>query len=50
LAVRALYGHYAGYTKVGGCHLYVNRGLGTSGPPSRVAVRPEITKIVLVSS
>jgi predicted MPP superfamily phosphohydrolase len=49
LAVRALYRHYKGLGKVDGRSVYVNRGLGTSGPPSRVAVRPEITKIVLVS-
>jgi predicted MPP superfamily phosphohydrolase len=49
LAVRAIYGHYKGFAKVDGRQVYINRGLGTSGPPSRVAVRPEITKIVLVS-
>lgn len=32
-----------------GSTLWVNRGFGVTGPPSRVGVRPEITKIVLVS-
>lgn len=32
-----------------GSTLYVNRGFGTSGPPSRVGAPPEITRIVLVS-
>jgi predicted MPP superfamily phosphohydrolase len=42
-------GRNAGLYRQGASSLYVNRGFGTSGPPSRVAVRPEITKIVLVS-
>jgi uncharacterized protein len=42
-------GRCAGIYRSGASTLYVNRGFGTSGPPSRVAVRPEITKIVLVS-
>lgn len=46
---RAIYGPSAGLYEQGPFRLYVNRGFGTSGPPSRVAVRPEITKIVLVS-
>lgn len=29
--------------------LYVNRGFGTAGPPTRVLAPPEITKIVLVA-
>ena len=32
-----------------GSVLWVNRGLGVTGPPSRVGVRPEVTKIVLVA-
>ncbi|MDB4940914.1 MAG: putative phosphoesterase [Labilithrix sp.] len=32
-----------------GSHLWVNRGFGTTGPPSRVGERPEISKIVLVA-
>ncbi len=42
-------GKCAGIYRANGSTLYVNRGFGTSGPPSRVAVRPEITKIVLVA-
>lgn len=42
-------GRCAGLYRSGGSTLYVNRGFGTSGPPSRVAVRPEITKIVLLA-
>lgn len=33
-----------------GSTLWVNRGFGTSGPPSRVGSPPEITRIVLVSA
>jgi predicted MPP superfamily phosphohydrolase len=32
-----------------GSTLYVDRGLGTSGAPSRVGAPPEITKLVIVS-
>ena len=42
-------GRNAGLFRQGASSLYVNRGFGTSGPPSRVAVRPEITKIILVA-
>jgi predicted MPP superfamily phosphohydrolase len=42
-------GRNAGLFRRGDSTLYVNRGFGTSGPPSRVAVRPEITKIILVA-
>jgi predicted MPP superfamily phosphohydrolase len=45
----AIFGPYVGLHAFGATRLYVNRGFGTSGPPSRVAVRPEITKIVLVA-
>ncbi len=38
----------AGHYDVGNTQLYVNRGLGTVGPPSRVGVPPEVTRIVLV--
>lgn len=33
-----------------GSTLWVNRGFGVAGPPSRVGAPPEITKIVLVSA
>ncbi len=33
-----------------GSTLYVNRGFGVAGPPTRVGAPPEVTKIVLVSA
>lgn len=49
VVARAMFGAYKGRYRIGDSTLYVNRGFGTSGPPSRVAVRPEITRIVLVA-
>lgn len=49
VAVGVLYPWVSGRYQVGPTTLYVNRGLGTSGPPSRVAVPPEVTKVVLVA-
>jgi len=37
----------AGLFKIGGSHLYVNRGLGTTGPPIRINAPPEITHLTL---
>ena len=37
----------AGLFKIGKSHLYVNRGLGTTGPPVRINAPPEITHITL---
>jgi len=37
----------AGLFKIGNSHLYVNRGLGTTGPPIRINAPPEITLITL---
>jgi predicted MPP superfamily phosphohydrolase len=34
------------YEKTGG-QLYVNRGIGTTGPPIRLGARPEITLLEL---
>ena len=45
----AIYRYVAGLYEVGGTTLYVNRGFGTVGPPSRVGAPPEITRIVLVA-
>jgi len=42
--------YVAGLYRVGGTMLYVNRGFGTVGPPSRVGAPPEITRVVLVSA
>jgi len=43
------YRYVAGRYDVGSMQLYVNRGFGTVGPPTRVMAPPEITKIVLVA-
>lgn len=40
-------GIYEGYHVVNGLNVYINRGIGTSGIPFRVGVRPEVTRIVL---
>jgi uncharacterized protein len=40
----------AGLFKIEGSHLYVNRGLGTTGPPIRIGAPPEITLITLKSA
>ena len=37
----------AGLFKIDGSYLYVNRGLGTTGPPIRIGSPPEITHITL---
>ncbi|MFL6215196.1 MAG: metallophosphoesterase [Blastocatellia bacterium] len=37
----------AGLYKIGDSHLYVNRGLGTTGPPIRIGAPPEITHLTL---
>jgi predicted MPP superfamily phosphohydrolase len=50
IVAKRMFGTAAGLAKVGDTTLYVNRGFGTSGPPTRVGVRPEITKIVLASA
>ena len=42
-------GLYAEPSARGTAHLYVNRGLGTTGPPLRLGVRPEITVLELVA-
>jgi predicted MPP superfamily phosphohydrolase len=42
--------YVAGAYSVRGTTLYVNRGFGTVGPPSRVGAPPEVTRIVLVAA
>lgn len=37
----------AGLFRIADSHLYVNRGLGTTGPPIRIGAPPEITHITL---
>jgi predicted MPP superfamily phosphohydrolase len=39
-----------GVYRLGPSFLYVNRGLGTTGPPVRLGVRPEITVFTLIRS
>lgn len=41
--------YVAGRYDVGGTTLYVNRGFGTVGPPSRIGAPPEVTRFVLVA-
>jgi len=42
--------YIAGRYERGSSTLWVNRGFGVAGPPSRVGAPPEVTKIVLVSA
>jgi predicted MPP superfamily phosphohydrolase len=42
--------YLAGRYERGGSTLWVNRGFGVAGPPSRVGAPPEVTKIVLVGA
>ena len=48
---RLSYARWAGlYTDTGDrgpAHVYVNRGLGTTGPPLRLGIRPEVTVLTL---
>ena len=44
------HGYVRGLYRHGESLLYVNRGLGTAGPPARVGSAPEITKLVLTTS
>ena len=45
-----LAGYVVGRYEKAGSSLYVNRGFGVAGPPVRLGVPPEITKIVLVAA
>ena len=40
--------YVSGWYEKPGSHLYVNRGIGTTGPPIRLGARPEITVFELV--
>jgi predicted MPP superfamily phosphohydrolase len=42
--------YVAGLYQVGETKLYVNRGFGTVGVPSRVGAPPEVTRLVLVAA
>lgn len=46
---RFVYKQVAGLYKNGNYLLYVNKGIGTVGPPLRIGVKPEITEITLIS-
>lgn len=41
------HGLVRGHYDVDGSQLYVNRGFGTAGPPSRIGSPPEVTRLVL---
>jgi predicted MPP superfamily phosphohydrolase len=45
--VRIVYKQWAGLYKESNEYLYINRGIGVVGPPLRVDMPPEITKITL---
>jgi predicted MPP superfamily phosphohydrolase len=47
---KAFMKYVSGRYEVKGTTLYVNRGFGVAGPPSRIGAPPEITKVVLVSA
>jgi len=42
-----VYKQWAGLYAIGDQHVYVNRGLGTVGPPMRIGIPPEITMLTL---
>jgi uncharacterized protein len=44
------HGWVAGLYEHDDAKLYVNRGFGTAGPPTRIGAAPEVTRLVLVSS
>lgn len=44
---KVIYKHYKGLYNEGNQYLYVNRGIGVSGPPIRLGINPEITYISL---
>lgn len=44
---RLVYKQFAGHYIDQSQHLYINRGLGTTGPPVRVGINPEITILTL---
>jgi predicted MPP superfamily phosphohydrolase len=47
---RWTYKHWAGLYHENGQYLYVNRGLGYTGFPGRVGIRPEITLLTLAAA
>lgn len=47
MPVSLVYEFYAGNYNIGDQYLYINRGMGTTGPPIRLGIEPEITIITL---
>lgn len=47
--VKLIYKQFAGLYQSGNEYLYVNRGVGTVGPPVRIGINPEIALITLKS-
>jgi predicted MPP superfamily phosphohydrolase len=45
--VKMVYKYWAGLYKKAGQYLYVNRGVGMTGPPIRLGIKPEISLITL---
>lgn len=45
-----IYKQWAGLYRTGEQQLYVNRGIGTVGPPLRIGIRPEVTHFTLHSA
>jgi len=45
--VMLFYKRWAGLHQIKDKYLYINRGLGTTGPPIRVGINPEITLLTL---
>jgi uncharacterized protein len=43
------HGKVRGHYQVEGSQLYVNRGFGTAGPPTRIGSAPEVTRLILAS-
>ena len=48
LPVKLFYEFSAGKYQINNQYLYVNRGFGTTGPPLRIGINPEITILTLV--
>ena len=48
--VRLFYPRFRGLYRIGESYLYVNRGIGTGGPPMRLGSPPELAHIILRSA
>jgi hypothetical protein len=47
---KAFMRYVVGRYEIAGSTMWVNRGFGTAGPPSRIGAPPEITKLVVVAA